>query len=150
MSDEIEINEKGGAQSKLDGRYDMVPGEAIQRIAGVFAEGAQRYARNNWRRIAYEDHVDHALQHLAKLIADDRSEDHLGHAATRLLMAIAMENPDFLFTALGPEVKRGDAPSAPLKTYTMTEYEYVSPDGFGSLDAILAMNAAPCKGCATE
>ena len=95
----IEVNEKGGKQSKTSGRFDLVPGEAIARIAQVTEYGAERYARNNWRLIAFESHINHALQHLAALLADDRQDDHLGHALTRLAFAVAVEDLDYSFTA---------------------------------------------------
>lgn len=89
---QIEVNEHGGAQSKINGRYDMIPGNALHVLAGVFALGAKKYARNNWKRIPYEDHINHALAHLASLANDENGpgeEDHLAHAFTRLAMAIS-------------------------------------------------------------
>ena len=107
---EIDINEHGGAQSKIDGRYDMIPGEALTTLAQVFGLGATRYARNNWRRIPFEDHINHALNHLSLLLSDasDKDEDHLAHALCRLAMAVAKRDPEapFSFKEVGPPIQK--------------------------------------------
>jgi Domain of unknown function (DUF5664) len=90
-------NAKGGMQSKLEGRYDLIPGEALVRLANVVGLGARKYAVNNWRAIEYEAHLNHALMHLVALMNGDRSDDHLGHALCRLAFAVATEDPDHDF-----------------------------------------------------
>lgn len=99
----VVVNKKGGKQSKTAGRFDLIPGKAMIRIAQVAEYGATRYERNNWRLIAYESHINHAIQHLAALLCDDRSDDHLGHALTRLAFAVEVEDPDYSFTELPGE-----------------------------------------------
>src|SRR5579872_2332521 len=91
-------NENGGLQSVLDGRYDLVPPEGIIAVARVCAAGAKKYARGNWRAIPYADHVNHALAHLMALMLDDKQDEHLEHAATRLLFAIATKDPSYRFS----------------------------------------------------
>jgi hypothetical protein len=111
---EVEVNASGGAQSKLEGRYDMIPGNALHVLAKVFAFGARKYARNNWKRIPYEDHINHAMAHLASLMNDERDEgdeDHLAHAFCRLAMAVSQrEDTDagyaFSFKAIGEPIKK--------------------------------------------
>lgn len=90
---EIVLNESGGAQSALHGDPKLIPAEALLRLSQVCAEGSTRYAANNWRRIPFEDHLSHALEHLFFAMNGDRSEDHVGHALTRLAFAVAMESP---------------------------------------------------------
>jgi hypothetical protein len=97
---EITTNEQGGKQSKTVGRFELTPGEAWIRLAQVVEYGAERYAPNNWRLIPYESHINHALQHLAALLADDTSDDHLGHALCRLAFAVAVEKLDYKFTEI--------------------------------------------------
>ena len=92
MEEETHVNEAGGAQSKLPIRPRLIPPEALIRLGEVVAFGAGKYAENNWRRIPYEDHIDHALYHLFSLIDGDTTDDHLGHALTRLAFAVAMES----------------------------------------------------------
>jgi hypothetical protein len=111
---EIEVNAQGGAQSKVAGRYDMIPGNALHVLAGVFALGAKKYARNNWKRIPYEDHINHALAHLASLMNDENGEgeeDHLAHAFTRLAMAVSQREDSVAaqpmsFKAVGEPIQK--------------------------------------------
>jgi hypothetical protein len=53
-----------------------------------------KHRRNSgkWRAEAPIEHVvDHALAHIRQYVSGDRSEPHLEHAATRLLMALQLE-----------------------------------------------------------
>jgi hypothetical protein len=43
-----------------------------------------------WRHQSVAEHVRHAAAHLAAWEAGDRDEDHLGHAACRMLMALQL------------------------------------------------------------
>lgn len=88
------VNEHGAAQSALHGCPKLIPGEALLRLSAVCAEGAGRYAENNWRRIPFEDHLSHALEHLFLYMNGDRDEDHIGHALCRLAFAAATEGPE--------------------------------------------------------
>lgn len=60
----------------------------LMKIAEVRAEGIRKYHFNNWRLIGFKSHLDHAIRHILMHLAGDRSEDHLGHAATRVAFAI--------------------------------------------------------------
>jgi hypothetical protein len=103
MAGETIVNEQGGAQSALHGDPQLIPAEALLRLSQVCAEGALKYARNNWRRISFEDHLSHALEHVFLYMNGDRSEDHMGHALTRLAFAVAMEpNEGFDFKMWRP------------------------------------------------
>lgn len=56
------------------------------------AEGAEKYGTNNWEKgFPVNCILNHALAHILNHLAGDRSEDHLGHAAANLLMAIDTE-----------------------------------------------------------
>ena len=58
----------------------------------TMAEGAAKYGDNNWERgFPINDILNHALAHVFKHLSGDRTEDHLGHAAANLLMAIHTE-----------------------------------------------------------
>ena len=92
---ETVTNEKGGRQSRTVGAFHLIGGKSLFRLAGVLEYGATKYKVNNWRLISYEDHLNHALQHLAALLAGDRQDDHLGHAFCRLMMAIETEDPEW-------------------------------------------------------
>lgn len=62
------------------------------------SEGAAKYGRNNWRRISYEDNINHAITHLMALLIDDDQDDHLEHALTRLAFAVAVKDSSYRFT----------------------------------------------------
>lgn len=81
-------NEHGGKQSDSQHRCDLLPARAVLAIAKVLNEGSRKYGDNNWRRIPRREHLNHALTHLFALLADDAQDDHLSHAACRLLFAM--------------------------------------------------------------
>ena len=91
MPDEIVTNEKGGKGSRVHGRYDLIDGKALERLAQVLEEGARKYAPGNWKLVEQHEHINHALAHLCKCEQGDTTEDHLGHAFCRLMMAIGVE-----------------------------------------------------------
>jgi len=88
IEDEIETNERGGMQSRVGRSFTLIPPTALQRVAEVMYEGSKRYPRDNWRKISVDDHINHSLNHLTLFALGDMGEDHLGHATTRLLMAL--------------------------------------------------------------
>lgn len=99
----VETNSRGGKQSKLSTRHDLVPPAALHAVALTLAEGAEKYGERNWRKIDVMSHLNHALTHLNNyrmlLISDVtpydadsvNAEEELSHAATRLLMALEIE-----------------------------------------------------------
>lgn len=94
MVGDLVVNEHGGAQSQLEGAPYLIPAEALLRLSEVVSLGAKRYAQNNWRRIPFEDHISHALEHIFLLMNGDTNDDHLGHALCRLAFAVATEPPE--------------------------------------------------------
>lgn len=81
------VNEAGGKQSLSKWRMDLMPPRAILAVGGVLYEGAEKYGENNWHKIPLDSHINKAIAHLYAYLAGDRSDDHLGHAACRMLMA---------------------------------------------------------------
>lgn len=88
--EEIIINEKGGKQHKVEGRFDLLPPFALDRIAKILETGAAKYGDWNWTKIPAQDHLNHAINHLFKLVAGDTSEDHAGNAGCRILFLLDM------------------------------------------------------------
>lgn len=85
----------GAVRSHLPERYDLVPTIGLQRVAMTMAEGAAKYGEYNWQKgFPVNDILNHALAHVFKYLSGDRAEDHLGHAAANLLMAIHTEESD--------------------------------------------------------
>ncbi|QDU61259.1 hypothetical protein Pan216_21130 [Planctomycetes bacterium Pan216] len=86
----ITENEQGRKQSAIDVRFDLLPAHSLFAIAGVLHRGALKYGEGNWKGIATDDHLNHALTHVFAYLAGDTQDDHLGHAACRMLMAHEM------------------------------------------------------------
>lgn len=87
----IAINEHGGMQSETPYGFHLFAPLAEFAKAAVMAEGAKRYARDNWRKIDIDDHLNHLLQHIFAYMAGDRQENHLAHAHCRAMMASELE-----------------------------------------------------------
>jgi hypothetical protein len=97
-SQPIVTNHEGGKQSVTLGRYDLIPGEALTRVAQVLEHGVSPvpgvrdgYPAGNWKKIPGYQHINHALEHLAMISMGRTDEDHLGHALTRLCFAVWAE-----------------------------------------------------------
>lgn len=92
----IVIAADGAKQSHTPYAFTSIDPLALFRIAEIQKGGDEKYGPDNWRRLPVEDHINHALAHIFGHQAGDRSDDHLGHAATRLLFALAVDlRPDF-------------------------------------------------------
>lgn len=65
----IDTNERGGKQSAIGVRLDLLPADAVKAVGKRLALGADRYAKNNWRLISTEDHLNHALRHILNALA---------------------------------------------------------------------------------
>ena len=63
---------------------------ALEAVAGVMRDGAATHPDNDWVGRAPEYHVGRAEEHLRLLREGDQRQDHLSHAATRLLMALTL------------------------------------------------------------
>jgi len=85
------MNERGGKQSKLPYRFDLVDSRAMFALAKVLHEGAEKYGDENWRKIPIRDHLNHLLAHVFAYMAGDESDDHLEHAFCRAMMAVALK-----------------------------------------------------------
>ena len=65
---------------------DQIPFEGLEEIGLIFAEGEEKYGRDNWKRDpSNRDYNDergrHALRHLYLYLNGDRSENHLAKVA---------------------------------------------------------------------
>lgn len=82
-------NDRGGKQSAVPFRCDLLPALAVLEVAKVLKAGADKYGdAANWHAVRVGEHLNHALTHLFAFLAGDSQDDHLGHAACRLLMAL--------------------------------------------------------------
>ena len=64
--------------------------QALQVIAGIMRNGMAAHPDNEWTQRSAEYHIDLAEEHLRLLCEGEQLEDHLAHAATRLLMALTL------------------------------------------------------------
>lgn len=85
------VNEHGGKQSKVEYAFDQLDPLAMFQLAGIIQKGAEKYGRDNWKKITTEEHLNHALQHIFAHLAGDKQDDHLGHAFCRLMFAIVVD-----------------------------------------------------------
>ena len=64
--------------------------KALEAIAGVMREDAATHPDNDWVGRSPEYHLGRAEEHLRLWHDGDQLEDHVSHAATRLLMALTL------------------------------------------------------------
>lgn len=76
--------ETGMVRDTQDGkpRYDLMPTEAMKRLADLYARGAEKYGDNNWQLGQPFSRVYASLfRHLMQWREGDRSEDHMAAVA---------------------------------------------------------------------
>jgi len=74
------------------GRFDLLPPEALLRLARHFEKGAAKYGDRNWERgIPLSRYVDSALRHTFSYMQGKNDEDHLVAACWNLLAALETE-----------------------------------------------------------
>lgn len=100
-------------------RFDLLPYEGLRAAAETFAYGEKKYGRlkpdnlePNWHGLDITTHqspLSHAMEHLAKHVTGDRSEDHLGHALANVMMQCWFErSPGSKYCGLTyPEILAG-------------------------------------------
>lgn len=83
-------NEKGGSQSLIEVRFDLIDGPAMFAMAHVLHTGAEKYGENNWRKIGIADHINHLIMHAYAFLSDDHGDEHLSHIMCRSMFAQAV------------------------------------------------------------
>ena len=78
----------GAKQSHVDYRCDLLPPLATLRVAKVLDGGSEKYGDWNWFPIPFKEHLNHVMVHIFAFLAGDQSDDHMGHAACRMMMAL--------------------------------------------------------------
>lgn len=104
----VTVNEKGGAQSDVPVRFDLIDARAMFEMAKVLDHGAKKYGANNWRSIPVDDHLNHLLMHTFAYLAGDRTDDHLSHILCRATFALGVTLQDVKPNVLGYMVRHPD------------------------------------------
>ena len=84
----------GAKQSAVAHRCDLLPPLATLHVARILHGGSFKYGDWNWFNIPMSENLNHALIHIFAFLAGDTSDDHLGHAACRMIMALERELSD--------------------------------------------------------
>lgn len=104
------------------GRYDLLPPDALRRVAVVFQKGGKKYKERNWERgINVTRFFDSALRHTFQALNGETDEDHAGQAAWNILCAIQTQEwaaSGVLPASLDDVPKRGSAMSRGIRNLT--------------------------------
>lgn len=85
----VVIGKHGGKQAKTLYAFHLCDYDALLAIARVLQEGAEKYERDNWRKIPAEEHFNHMIIHALAWLKGDEQDDHLGHMLARAMMMYA-------------------------------------------------------------
>lgn len=90
----VEINQYGGMQARLDGDFIKISPQFLLALAKLVKQGGDKYGEFNWLKITTGEHLNHALTHIFEELSGDPSpeEDHLLNAACRLMFAWVAKN----------------------------------------------------------
>ena len=85
--------ENGSVDPEIDTRMDKLPPLALLQAGRALCCGMkyEDIKIDNWRGVPRAQHLNHSLRHIMLYKSGDRSEDHIGHALSRLMMWADLE-----------------------------------------------------------
>lgn len=112
MADEFEMHDSGKRESfetgavrdirTGKGRYDLIPGKPLHRLAVLYEKGAEKYADRNWEKgMQFSRTLDSLQRHANSYKMGMRDEDHLAAIAWNAFALMFYEE----------QIKRGKLPS---------------------------------------
>ena len=93
-SGERETFPSGAVRDTTEGkiRWDLLPIEALKRVAQHYTTGAKKYEANNWKKgISTKRFVESAFRHWAEYLLGETDEDHLSAVVFNVLGVIYNE-----------------------------------------------------------
>ncbi len=75
---------------EIEPRMDLIPPENLLLLGQCLAYGEEIHEDEPWKKEAIGYHISHAMVHLTKYRAGDRSEPHLVHAVARTNFALGV------------------------------------------------------------
>lgn len=107
MSNDFIVKDSGARQEFETGarrdtqeskpRYDLISPFSLERLAWVYARGAEKYGDRNWEKgIPYSRYLASGERHLQQFKQGDTDEDHLAQAVWNLMSILHHQ-------AVGPE-----------------------------------------------
>ncbi len=73
-------------------RWDLIPVEALKRVALHYTNGAKKYDDNNWKKgIPTERFIESAMRHFMQYRLGEKDEDHLSDVVFNILGIIYNE-----------------------------------------------------------
>lgn len=139
----IETTKTGGKQHHRPYRMQALMPKAILEIGKIRYDAYEKYGYedNNYKGIDKLDHIGRALTHIFAYLAGDTQNDHLSHAACRLLMALELE----LDEKEKPEQKPTERDTQQIIAEALSDsrVERVSRSNYGSL--LIEMKDGTCR-----
>jgi len=89
-----EVFPSGAVRDTTEGkiRWDLLPMEALKRVAQHYTNGAKKYEANNWKKgISTERFKESAFRHWAEYLLGETDEDHLSAVVFNVLGIIYNE-----------------------------------------------------------